>query len=202
MKFDDSVGRYEKWFERNNHILDSEIEAIEQLIPKMGQGIEVGVGSGVFASRLGIEYGIEPSKNMRLKAVERGISVTNAIAEDLPIADSTYDFAIMITVDCFLKDITQAFKEVYRILSDEGYFIIAFIDRETPLGLKYNKRKTEDEFYEHANFHSSSEIIETLKSIGFKIGEKRQTVFSLDNEPQGIKEGVGEGVFAVIKAKK
>lgn len=52
--FDTEVEEYEEWFITNDKLLDSEVDAIKRLIPISGNGIEIGVGTGSFASRLGI----------------------------------------------------------------------------------------------------------------------------------------------------
>jgi len=200
--FETNADIYDEWFIKNNYIFDSEIEAIKYLMPDSGEGIEIGAGTGIFSSRLGIKHGIEPSEKMRSKALERGIDVISAFAEKIPIADETYHFALMVTVDCFLEDVLQAFKEVWRILSKDVFFIIAFIDRETPLGAIYNQNKQFDNFYKYANFHSAEEIIKLLERTGFEIQEKKQTIYTLENIMQEVKDNVGNGVFAVIKAKK
>jgi len=200
--FENSADLYEEWFEKNNYIFDSEILAIKQLLPIFDKGIEIGVGTGIFASLLGIKDGVEPSKNMSEKAIKRGINVISAKAEKLPITNESYQLVLMVTVDCFLEDIEKAFKEVWRIISKNGYFIIAFIDRKTPLGEIYDQMKSLDELYAHAKFHSAEEITNLLKDAGFVILEKKQTVFTLDNKLQEIKDGVGEGVFVVIKGQK
>ena len=200
--FDNNVDSYEAWFEKNNNILDSEVNAIRQLLPAFSKGIEIGTGTGIFASLLSIKDGIEPSIKMSEKAIERGINIINAKAELLPIADNTYQFALMVTVDCFLDDVLQAFREVRRILSDDGNFIVAFIDRGTELGQIYSKKISTEEFYKHANFHDAEEMIAYLEAAGFEIVDKRHTIYTFENKVQEIKNGVGEGVFAVIKAKK
>lgn len=200
--FDNEVEEYEKWFAENNHLVDSEVEAIKQLIPNFREGIEIGVGTGIFASRFGIKHGIEPSKKMGEKAVEKGVEVLYASAEKLPIANETYDFALMVTADCFLVDVLKSFRETWRILCKDGHFIIAFLDRETPLGKIYEQKKNTSHSYKNANFHSAEEIEKYLMITGFAVQEKKQTIYTFDNKPQEIKDGVGEGVFAVIKAKK
>jgi len=108
----------------------------------------------------------------------------------------------MVTVDCFLDDVSKAFSEVRRILVSDGIFIIAFLDKATPLGQLYEKNKHLHKSYRDANFHTSTEIVSLLRAGGFEVVDKRQTVYSLENKLQEIKCGVGEGVFAVIKAKK
>lgn len=200
--FNNEVEEYEEWFVKNNELLNSEVEAVRQLLPKSGRGIEIGVGTGIFASRLGIKHGVEPSKKMSKKAIERGIEVINAFAEKLPLIDGTYNFALMVTVDCFLDDVLKAFREIWRILSPNGEFVIGFLDRETALGKVYEQKKASSHSYKNASFHSSEEIEKYLLRAGFVVQERRQTIYKLDNKQQEIKEGVGEGLFAVIKAKK
>ena len=200
--FDEQVDLYETWFVENRHIFLSEVAAIKQILPATGKGLEIGVGTGLFAVELGIKDGIDPSEPMRSKAIERGVNALKGMAEQLPVPDEAYDYALMVTVDCFLRDVLQAFKEVCRILADGGVLVIAFIDRETPLGQIYEQKKQTSASYKQANFHSAQEIKKFLELSGFAVIEERQTVFSLDNQPQAVKPGTGEGVFGVIKAKK
>lgn len=200
--FDTEVEEYEEWFITNDKLLDSEVNAIKQLIPMSGNGIEIGVGTGIFASRLGVRDGVEPSSKMAAEAAKKGINVINGIAEKVPVDSGSYEFALMVTVDCFLDDVSKAFSEVRRILVPDGIFIIAFLDKATPLGQLYEKNKHLHKSYRDANFHTSTEIVSLLRAGGFEVVDKRQTVYSLENKLQEIKCGVGEGVFAVIKAKK
>jgi len=200
--FDSNVDSYEAWFAENKWIFRSEVEAIRQLLPASGKGIEIGAGSGLFAEALGIRFGIEPSVQMRKRASERGINVCDGFAEALPVPDETYDFALMVTVDCFLKDIVQAFAEARRILCENGFFIIAFIDRESPLGTVYDRKKESSVFYRQARFHSAREIKQYLNLAGFTVVNELQTVFNMENRVQEVRQGNGEGGFAVVKAKK
>ena len=200
--FDQNVEAYETWFEENKDLFQSEVAAIQQILPTTGKSVEIGAGTGLFAELLGIKNGIEPSENMRKKAMERGINVGEGFAENLPIPDETYDIALMITVDCFLDDVLQAFKESWRILSEDGFFIVAFIDRETPLGKIYEQKKQTSAFYKQAQFHSAKEIKQFLALAGFEVVDERQTIFSLENKLQEIQFGTGEGLFGVVKVKK
>ncbi len=200
--FGNNIESYEEWFTKNFNIFSSEIEALKKVLPKSGKGVEIGVGSGLFASRLGIKDGVEPSKKMANIAIGRGIKVIHGFAENLPIHDEIYDFVLMVTVDCFFTDILKSFKEAHRILSRNGFLIIAFIDRNTPLGQIYEEKKASNIFYKNAKFHSASEIENLLKNAHFEIVDKKQTIFNLENKIQEIKPGVGEGLFAVIKCKK
>lgn len=200
--FESDASEYERWFERNDKILYSEVESIRQLMPVSGEGIEIGVGTGIFASALGIKTGVEPSETMAIEALKKGIDVKKGVAEKLPVDDESYQFALMVTVDCFVDDVSKAFSEARRILVDNGALIVAFLDKATPLGKIYEKNKHLHKSYKDADFHSANEIVKLLEAAGFKITDSRQTVFSLENKSQEIRDGTGEGLFAVIKAKK
>ncbi|HDM23067.1 MAG TPA: class I SAM-dependent methyltransferase, partial [Methanomicrobia archaeon] len=147
--FEKYTERYEKWFERNRFVYESELEAVRKVIPK-GKGIEIGVGTGRFASPLEIKYGIEPSRKMGKIAEERGIKVICGVAEKLPLKDSSFDFVLMITTICFVDDIRASFQEVRRVLKPGGYFLAGFIDRESIIGRAYQKNKDKSIFYKEA----------------------------------------------------
>lgn len=200
--FNSTVEAYEEWFKINDKIFQTELQAVGDFIPKKGKGIEIGVGTGLFASNLGIKYGVESSENMATEAKRKGITVFQGKAEALPIENKSFDYALMVTVDCFLDNVATAFKEIERIIKDDGKLIIAFLDKNTPLGEMYEKNKHSSESYKHANFHSASEIKLFLENENFVILEAKQTIFTLDNTLQEIKPGTGEGIFTVFLAKK
>ncbi|MHA1669799.1 MAG: class I SAM-dependent methyltransferase [Promethearchaeota archaeon] len=203
--FEKYTSRYEQWFIDNIHVYKSELLAIKGLLPKEKNGIEIGVGSGKFAAPLGIKVGIEPSNKMRQLSLKRGIEVINAIGEFLPIRKAWFDLVLMVTTICFLDDIKKAFEGVYNILKPKGSFIIGFIDRNTPIGIKYQLRKKENVFYNVANFYSVAEVVSFLKIANFTKFEFSQTIFRplfeiKDIEP--INPNYGKGSFVVIKAEK
>ena len=197
--------RYEQWFIDNLNVYKSELLAIKSLLPKRKKSIEIGVGTGKFAVPLGIMVGIEPSNKMRQLSLKRGIDVINAVGELLPIRKERFDLVLMVTTICFLDDIKIAFEEVYNILTSKGSFIIGFIDRNSPIGIKYQLQKKENVFYNVADFYSVDEVVSYLKTANFTKFEFSQTIFRplheiKDIEP--IKPNYGEGSFVVIKADK
>lgn len=203
--FDKYYQKYDDWFVKYEHVYQSEIKAIKHFIPDNQRGIEVGVGSGRFAKPLGIEEGVEPSKNMKKLAEKRGITVYTGLAENLPLKDDSYDFVLMVTTLCFLDDVGKAFLEVNRILKNGGFFIVGFIDKNSPIGKQYTKLKTNSTFYKQATFYSTSEVLILLEKSDFTYFEMTQTVFGkLDeiNNVQNFKTGFGRGTFVVIRSKK
>jgi ubiquinone/menaquinone biosynthesis C-methylase UbiE len=201
--FEDYTEKYENWFDNNKFAYLSELEGIKSLITK-GGGIEIGVGTGKFAEALGIEFGIDPSLTMLKVAQKRKIKVIRGVGEHLPIQDDSFDFALLVTTLCFLKDTEQTFKEIKRILKKNGT-ILAFIDRESFLGMLYMKKKEKNTFYEFADFYSVKEVKEKLEKAGFSNPKIKQTLFSLPEEIKNIddiKDGYGKGGFTIIRMRK
>ena len=203
--FDVHTDEYEEWFTTNRAAYESEIEAVRQMLPTGGTGLEVGVGTGKFAQPLGITLGVEPSESMRSMARMRGIRIASGVAEALPVISERLDFVLMVTVLCFFEDARQALLETYRILRPGGSIVIGFIDRDSPLGRKYDEKKGDTVFYKDASFLSAAEVAAHLKDVGFEEPRFVQTIFHSykdSDEIQPVREGHGKGVFVVVRAEK
>ena len=203
--FDKFPSRYERWFDRNKYVYQSELNAVRELLPKRGNGVEIGVGTGRFAAPLGISCGVEPSEEMAGISREKGIEVIQGVAENLPLEDGSFDFALMVTTVCFLDDVAAAFAEVYRILKPGGSFITGFVDKQSRIGRLYQLRKEGSRFYGEAVFYSAAEVISYLMQAGFRDFDSAQTLFgdiSEVTEIQPVRDGFGEGSFVVIRGTK
>ncbi|MEX1269282.1 MAG: class I SAM-dependent methyltransferase [Balneolaceae bacterium] len=192
---------YDRWFEEHPVLFKSELEALDKVVPYNKYGIEIGVGTGRFAKKCVIDWGVDPSENMARIAQQRGIKTLLAKAEAIPFLSNTFDFAVMITTVCFLDNIPKAFQETRRVLKPNGSFIIGMIDKNSPLGQQYQENKKDNPFYRHAHFHSVDEITDYLKDAGFGKFKYWQTLITAsEKEVEKPREGYGEGGFVVIKA--
>lgn len=203
--FDNYPRRYEDWFEKNKYAYKSELKAIKEQLSDFENGMEVGVGSGRFAEPLGIKLGVEPSEKMREIARVRRIKAIDGVAENLPFDNSQFDFVLMVTTICFVDNIDMSFKEVHRVLEPEGFFIIGFVDKNSHVGKLYQEHKKQSVFYRTANFFTVDEVLFHLKKSGFKKFKFNQTIFknlSKIKNIEPVREGYGEGAFAVIRAEK
>ncbi len=192
--FDVQTELYDRWYDEHPRIYQSEVSALEHFIPWEGKGLEVGVGTARFAAPLHIEYGVDPSPRMAALAREREINAVIGRGESLPFCDETFDFALMATVICFLQDLKGTMNECYRVLKSQGTLVIAFIDRESPLGREYREDPESHDIFRHAHFHTLGEVRTFLAHAGFTCHEVIQTIFE--------DYGSGPSGFVVLKAVK
>lgn len=201
--FDIYTDEYEKWFEENKTTFESELFAIRQVMPVGKKGIEIGIGSGIFAEQLGINFGIDPSDSMLDLARKRKLNVVKGFAENLPFPDGSFDFAAFITSICFIKNPDKALKEAYRIIKAYGEIIVAFIDKNSRLGQFLIKEKEGSKFYSVASFYSVPEVIAMIENNSFKISDIVQTLTEINvSKVERPMKGFGKGSFVVISAEK
>jgi ubiquinone/menaquinone biosynthesis C-methylase UbiE len=201
--FDVYYKKYDAWYDKNSFVYLSELGALKRVLPKKGKGLEIGVGTGRFASALGIEYGVEPAANMARLARKRGIEVYLGYGNGLPFIDSNFDYVAIIITLCFVKNPQKVLKEAFRVLKKGGKIIIGIVDKESFLGKFYLEKKSI--FYKEAKFFSVGDVKGLLRQTGFKDFSCYQTLFALPDSINAVekpKKGFGEGGFAVISAKK
>jgi SAM-dependent methyltransferase len=201
--FEQYATEYDAWFDRNPAAYEAELRALKAALPSNGLGLEIGVGTGRFAAPLGIRIGVDSSPAMVSIARARGIEVAIGKAEMLPFPDEHFDYVLMVTMICFVKDPAAAFQEARRVIKPRGTLVIGFIDRHSPLGQHYAACKDRSRFYRYATFYSVEEVLRQLQRAGFGEPVTSQTIFcSTDSVPneQPVKPGYGEGSFVVLKA--
>jgi len=203
--FEEFAEEYDVWFDRNRFVYESEILALKKFLVPGVRGLEIGVGTGRFAVPLGIEVGVEPAEAMAIIAQRRGIKVFRAVAEALPFRRESFGLVVMVTVICFLRDPFRSLVEATRVLKPGGQIIIGMIDKDSLWGRSYEAHKQESKFYRQARFYSVSKALAWLEELAFKNVEICQTIFkdlqAIDSlEP--VRKGHGEGVLAVVSARK
>lgn len=202
--FEEYVLEYDEWFETHKWVYQSEVEAVRKFIPETGDGIEIGVGTGRFSIPFGIKVGVEPAKAMAEIARKRGICVYNAKAENLPIRENSFDFALIVTTLCFLENPLQALQEIKRILKPHGRIIIGILDENSSFGKQCEEKRKVNKFYKHAKFYQVNQVLDWLKDFKFGKFKIVQTIFKNPDKIQSlepIEEGFGKGLFVVISAK-
>lgn len=201
--FERRTERYDDWFDRHEPAYRSEVRALQTLIGDPGDGLEIGVGTGRFAEPLGFEFGVDPAREMLIRARDRGVAVVDGVAEALPFRSGSFDTALMVTTICFVDDIPTAIAEAKRVVRPGGSFVLGYIDKESPVGRIYQEKKADNPFYEEAVFVSTDDLVDALEAAGFDDFEFVQTIFEWPGdltEPEPVETGYGEGSFVGIEA--
>ena len=199
--FDKYYKKYDKWYDMNRSAFLTELAVIKKVLPKKGEGLEIGVGTGRFAQALGIRYGLDTSKGMLELAKKRGISVRLAAGEKLPFKDSVFNYAVIINTLCFTKNPMKVLGEAKRVLKKNAKLIVGIIDKNSFLGKLYKKKKSI--FYRKANFLSAEETATLLKNVGFNRLSYYQGIFKTLDRIKSVEvplKGFGRGGFVVISA--
>ncbi|MDD2761436.1 MAG: class I SAM-dependent methyltransferase [Methylomonas sp.] len=163
----------------------------------------MGVGSGRFAAPLGVQVGLDPSPAMLIHAAACGIAAVEGVAENLPFAAGSFDYALVVTTICFVDSAGKMLAEAHRVLKPGGRLVIGFIDRESALGQDYLAHQAESVFYREATFYSADEVDRLLLETGFSIDGWGQTLFrplAEIREIEALRAGRGQGAFVVVAA--
>lgn len=203
--FEAHAERYDRWFEANEAAYRSELRALERLVSAEAEAVEVGVGTGRFAAPLGVEVGVDPAGEMLRRATDRGITPVKGVAEALPLAAASFDTVLVVTTVCFVDDIDRTVAEARRVLRPGGHLVIGYVDRDSPLGRRYQREKADNPFYREATFVSTADIVETLARRGFGETEFAQTLFEMPEDlagPDRVRAGHGEGSFVGVAARR
>lgn len=199
-----NVENYDLWFEKYPHVFQSEVAAIKELLPA-GTGFEVGIGTGIFAEKLGIRRGNDPSGEMLKIARRRGRLVYQCGGDNLPFHDGYFDYTLMVTTICFLNDPAAVLRECYRVTKKNGAIVIGFVDSESPIGKLYRDQASRSVFYREATFYATDQVSDMLAKAGFTVADTLQTLFgslTAISEFQPPQTGFGTGSFVVVRAQK
>ncbi len=201
--FSRGAAQYDLWYEKHRFLYLSELKLISSLSGFPAPSLEVGVGTGRFASLLKIKIGLDPSLPMLKIASQRGIQPVLGLGEKLPFSSGTLASVLMAITLCFLEDPLQALKEVYRVLYPGGELVLAFVERDSPWGGYYYRKPSP--FYRVARFFSFGEVEGMLKESGFNMERTMQVLFYPPGSEERLEEsleGTGRGSFLGILARK
>jgi len=207
--FDSYYQKYDEWFEKpfGRSAYDLEVQCLNKIIGSFDRGLEIGVGTGRFAQKLNVKYGVDISFNMLKVAKSRNIVVLRSKGEQLPFKNSVFDLVLIVVSLCFVKEPFLVLKESYRVLRGDGKLVLGLILWDSPWAQFYRNKK-DHPLYQKAFFYSYYEICAMLELSKFKINKVLTTLFEKPQDEQPIKnfeikEGFHkEGGFVCISSSK
>lgn len=199
--FASSARRYDLWYDRHPALYRAELAALKRAGGDFSGGLEVGVGTGRFASALGMGWGIDLVPEMLEIARKRGCRVFQGAGEFLPFADSSFSRVLMVTTLCFVRDPQQVVKEAFRVLRPGGKLVLGVIDPESELGRASRARRDPESFYANARFLSIPEVLGLIPEAfrgEIKIFQSILPEEAEGKEPPSVEEGYGRGSFLAV----
>ncbi len=168
--FEQKFEKYDSWYERfpGKKLYEIELECLKKISPGT-RALEVGVGTGRFASKLGIRFGLDPAFNPLKLAKERGVEVVCADGSSTPFSDNTFSSVFLIVTICFADHPGDLVRESYRILKPGGKIVLGLVPRESEWGKHYLELKRSGHFfYRFAEFYTIDEVKSMLQMSGFR----------------------------------
>jgi ubiquinone/menaquinone biosynthesis C-methylase UbiE len=170
--FDELYERYDKWFEKNVFTAENEVKLVKLMVSGAPRPIlEVGVGTGYFASKVEAEVGLDPSMKMLSIARMRNVELLiRGVGESLPFGDEVFGTVLIVVTLCFVDDPFRVLKESFRVLRREGLLVSCIVPKDSPWGEFYIKLGSQGHpFYSKARFLTLKEHEKLLELAGFKI---------------------------------
>ncbi len=207
--FEERAEEYDSWFE-HSLLFDIELAAIQKLAVSLPRPwVEIGVGPGRFAARLGTEFGIDPAPAALRIAMGRGIMPIAGIGEQLPLADASTGTVSMFFTLCFLSNPATALAECFRVLRPEGILLLGFIPAHSPWGRSLAAKKDRQHpYYRYVQCKTVAETRQLLDQAGFSILRGYSTLFqnpdtvsSLEEPHPGLDEKAGFCVLSATRRK-
>lgn len=204
--FDRKAAEYDSWFEESL-LFEVELAALKEIeTPLLGPKLEIGVGPGRFAREIDVAFGVDPAINPLYLSQKRGISVIQAIGEELPVGSSRMRTVYLLFALCFFADPLQVIKESSRVLQEGGHLVLGMIPLAGPWGQALEKKKDGHPFYEHARFYDMIVVESWLKDAGLQLVEARSSLFQPPDSLKGFehsRSGVSpDAGFWVLVARK
>src|SRR5438046_7843345 len=155
----------------------------ETLIPQArGRVLEIGGGTGANLPFYG--EGVEsltltePEEPMmrrlerRLRERASAAQVLRTPAEELPLEDSSFDFAVSTLVLCTVSDQPRALRELHRVLRPGGRLLfIEHVRSEEPRLARWQDRMLPINLRIAHGCHCNRRTLDSIRAAGFELGE-------------------------------
>lgn len=130
--FDTRPEEYDAWYDENPQLFREELKLIKDWIVG-SPSVEIGVGTGRFASSLGIGFGLDRAKGALRLARKRAVKTVAGDAAALPFRGECFALAgIFFTLE-FLAEPEKALDECRRVLAPNGRLVLLHFLPSSPV---------------------------------------------------------------------
>lgn len=204
---------------RNAH--NSWIEVISKLVPikDISKALDIGCGGGIYCKALsemgvdsvtGVDFSDPILEGAREHCKEyKNVFFNKGNAYETGLDNNSFDLLLERALIHHIEDLLACFKEAYRLLEDNGFYIVQDRSPEDCL-LKGNNSNIRGYFFElfpklvdkeTKRRHNSQSVFEKLKEVGFKeiteikLWETRKVYENKEQLLKDLKERTGRSIL-------
>jgi SAM-dependent methyltransferase len=178
--FEEFASYYDAWYERlpGSALFELEVACLRPLVSRLpSPRVEIGVGSGRFATALGIEVGVDVAIAPLRIARERAIAAVLGDAAALPFPDHIFGVVALVITLCFVDDPGAVLKEARRVVLPHGFLVSGAVPLDSEWGRHYQEEGRHGHpFYRSAKFFTLAEYYAMIESAGFIVIDARSTL--------------------------
>jgi len=202
--YDDPFFDYSHYWNKRGYEHLSEVNALKTLFAQIPYSkkkdlLDIGSGFGrltkTYCRMFKRSVLLEPSQKLQKQAKRRLKKYKNLMfkfgfAEKIPVRDNSFQTVLMIRVAHHIKDLRTVFKEVFRVLDKNGFFILEFP----------NKRHFKTRFYRFLKKESKTDLKSLLPSEARSVKNiRRKTVLFYNYHPLWVEKNLEDCGFIVLK---
>ena len=208
--FEEKFDKYDNWYDKfpGIRLYSIELQCLKKLIPSVSQrSIEIGIGTGRFAEKLGVKFGLDPAFNPLVVAKRRGVLVVQGDGRRTPFKDDILDQLFLIVTICFADEPQKLIDEAFRILRPGGKIILGLVPKESLWGKYYLKLKEQGHFfYQYATFYTIDKVFSMLDRSGFQNFSGLSALYGpppAGSEVEEVRDEISKNAgFVCIEAEK
>ncbi len=182
--FNQVANVYDDWYEhpQGKQVFLAERDAVNYMLPSKGVGLEVGLGTGAFASSLENEdrpiICLDPSTEMISKAKEKNLHNVLGYGHKPPFR-RVFDFSYMVTVIEFVVNPVETLKGIKDVCKMKAPYTLLFINSESSWGDLYRDIGSKgDPVFSQARLYSLDEITKILEESCYQVVDSKGTLSS------------------------
>jgi len=178
--FERRAADYDAWYDTPTGaaVFAEEVDALRPLMDGLPcPWLEVGTGSGRFASALGVATGLDPATPALRLARRRGIRAVAGAGESLPVRSRSLGAVLLVVTLCFVRDPAAVITEARRVLVPNGGAVFGVVPAESPWGRHYRSLAAAGHpYYRLARFYTVAEVMAALGAADLVVSRVRSSL--------------------------
>lgn len=169
--FDSRPREYDAWYDENPEVFRQELELIRDWV-KGFPSLEIGAGTGRFASALSFGFALDKAKGALQLAKERGVIPVLGDAGLLPFRGGLFATAGIFFSLEFFSEPARVIAECHRVLAPAGRLLILHILLDSARGHEITQKKCQGFYAGMVQLYCIQDV--RVMASGFRAVDQRE----------------------------